>query len=172
MSSAEPHPVPEGPAPNGRRYESVWDYPRPPRVEACDRAVRVEHGGDVIAESERAVRVLETSGAPTIYVPLEDVREDLVRPSSGTTVCEWKGTASYHDVVAGDEPAAAAAWSYPDPKGPFEALAGYVSFYPGRVDACYLDDERVEPQPGGFYGGWVTAEIVGPIKGEPGSAGW
>jgi uncharacterized protein (DUF427 family) len=167
-----PDPVPSELAPNGRRYESVWDYPRPPRIEPCDRAVLVEHGGEVIARSERALRVLETAGAPTIYLPGEDVCAELLRPAAGTSHCEWKGSASYHDVLAGDRPARAAAWSYRRPNAAFTALAGHLAFYPGRLDACYLDDERVEPQPGSFYGGWVTAEIVGPIKGEPGSEGW
>jgi uncharacterized protein (DUF427 family) len=126
-----------------RQRESVWDYPRPPRVEPCDRRVRVELGGEAIAESNRGLRVLETAGPPTIYVPLEDVRDGALRPAKGTTVCEWKGTASYFDAI-----------------------------YAGRVDACYLDDERVTPQPGDFYGGWITAEIDGPFKGEPGTEGW
>jgi uncharacterized protein (DUF427 family) len=167
-----PDPVPGGRAPNGRGYESVWDYPRPPRIEPCDRTVRVEHGGEVIARSDRALRVLETAGAPTVYVPLSDVRSDLLRSASGTTLCECSGAATSSGGGPGHAPAQAAAWSYPDPTGPFERLTDHVAFYPGRVDACYLDDERVEPQPGGFYGGWVTAEIVGPIKGVPGSEGW
>jgi uncharacterized protein (DUF427 family) len=159
-------------AKNGRPFESVWDYPRPPRVEPLERRVRIELGGEVIAESERALRVLETAGAPTIYLPREHVRTDRLRPATGTTECEWKGTASYFDAVAGQKVRPRAAWTYPEPKPGFEALRDHIAFYAGRVDGAYLDDERVEPQLGGFYGGWVTAEIQGPIKGEPGSEGW
>ena len=159
-------------AANNRPFESVWDYPRPPRVEPLDRRVRVEVGGEVIAASDRALRVLETAGAPTIYLPREDVRVDALRPAKGTTECEWKGTASYLDAVVGPRVRPRAAWTYPDPKPAFEVLRHHIAFYAGRVDAAYLDDERVEPQPGDFYGGWITAEIQGPIKGEPGSEGW
>jgi uncharacterized protein (DUF427 family) len=159
-------------AANGRPFESVWDYPRPPRVEPLDRHVRVEVAGEVIADSARALRVLETAGAPTVYLPAEDVRTELLRPERGTTRCEWKGTAHYLSVVVGGELRRRVAWTYPDPKGGIEELRGRISFYAGRIDAAYLDDERVRPQPGGFYGGWVTAEIRGPIKGEPGSEGW
>jgi uncharacterized protein (DUF427 family) len=159
-------------AKNGRPFESVWDYPRPPRVEPLERRVRIELGGEVIAESERALRVLETAGAPTIYLPREHVRTDRLRPATGTTECEWKGTASYFDAVVGQKVRPRAAWTYPEPKPGFEALRDHIAFYAGRVDGAYLDDERVEPQLGGFYGGWVTAEIQGPIKGEPGSEGW
>jgi uncharacterized protein (DUF427 family) len=157
---------------NGRTFESVWDYPRPPRIEPLDRHVRVELGDEVIAESDSAVRVLETAGAPTIYIPREDVRTDRLRPATGTTECEWKGTASYFDAIAGQKVRLRAAWTYPEPKPGFEVLRDRIAFYASRVDGAYLDDERVEPQPGGFYGGWVTAEIQGPIKGEPGSESW
>jgi len=155
-----------------RTKESVWDYPRPPRVEPCDRHVRVELGGEAIAESDRALRVLETAGPPTIYVPVTDVREGALREAKGTTVCEWKGTASYFDAINGDRVRPRAAWFYPDPKPGYEQLRDHVAFYAGRVDACYLDDELVTPQPGDFYGGWITAEIEGPFKGEPGTEDW
>ncbi len=149
----------------GPGQESVWDYPRPPKVEPVGAPVRVEFAGRTIANSERAQRVLETSSPPTIYIPPDDVEDDLLRPSDGrTTYCEWKGTASYLDVVVGDRIAARAAWTYPDPKPGFESLTGYISFYPGRVDACYLGEERVAPQPGSYYGGWITSNIVGPFK--------
>jgi uncharacterized protein (DUF427 family) len=160
------------PADATRPKESVWDYPRPPRVEPCERRVRVELGGETIAESDRALRVLETSSPPTIYVPLEDVRDGALRPAKGTTECEWKGTASYLDAINGDRVRPRAAWLYPEPKPGYERLRDHVAFYAGRVDACYLDDERVTPQPGSFYGGWITAEIEGPFKGEPGTEGW
>ena len=159
-------------AKNGRPFESVWDYPRPPRVERLERHVRVELSSEVIAESDSAVRVLETAGAPTIYIPREDVHIDRLRATKGTTECEWKGTAHYFDAVSGREVRPRAAWTYPQPKPGFEALRDRIAFYASRVDGAYLDDERVEPQPGGFYGGWITAEIKGPTKGEPGSQGW
>lgn len=167
-----PSPEPaEGIAANGRRRESVWDYPRPPRLEPAGRRVRVSLGGITIVDTEEGVRILETAGAPTIYVPAGAVRAGALERVSGGSFCEWKGAASYFDVVAGGERATRAAWAYNDPTGPFAAIAGWPSFYPALV-SCLLDDEPVTPQPGGFYGGWVTAEITGPIKGEPGSGGW
>ena len=156
-----------------RAKESVWDYPRPPRVEPLDRHVRVELGGETIAESDRALRVLETAGAPTIYVPREDVRTELLTDAEGEhTVCEWKGRAEYLRAEAGGKRAERVAWHYPEPKEGYEQLAGHLAFYAGRIDEAYLDDERVTPQPGGYYGGWITEEIEGPFKGEPGSEGW
>ena len=160
----------EGPR---RPRESVWDYPRPPRVEPCDRPVRVEHGGVLVAESDRALRVLETASPPTIYVPREDVRVDLLEEVGGRhTLCEWKGRAHYFHVGSGDARAEAAAFHYPEPRDAYAALRGHIAFYAGRVDAAHLGDERVRPQPGEFYAGWVTDEIEGPFKGEPGSEGW
>jgi uncharacterized protein (DUF427 family) len=166
----EPEPA-TGIAANGRARESVWSYPRPPRVEPVGRRVRVALGGETIVDLPDAIRVLETAGAPTVYVPIAAVRHGSLRPAAGSSFCEWKGVASYWDVVAGGETAGRAAWSYPEPSLPFAELRDHVSFYPALVE-CRLDDEPVEPQPGGFYGGWVTAEITGPIKGEPGSEGW
>jgi uncharacterized protein (DUF427 family) len=156
-----------------RAKESVWDYPRPPRVEPLDRHVRVVLGGERIAESDRALRVLETAGPPTIYVPREDVRTDLLIDAEGAeTYCEWKGTASYVHAEAGGKRAQRVAWHYPEPKEGYEQLKGHLAFYPRRVEAAYLDDEEVTPQPGAYYGGWITEEIEGPFKGEPGSEGW
>lgn len=152
--------------------ESVWDYPRPPRLEPSRRRVRVIVEDIVVADSARALRVLETAGPPTYYVPAEDVRMDLLTPAEGTTICEWKGEAGYFHVQVGDRTARKAAWSYPDPKPEFEQIRDHVAFYPGRVDAAFLDDEPVRPQPGRYYGGWVTDDIVGPFKGEPGSESW
>jgi uncharacterized protein (DUF427 family) len=153
--------------------ESVWDYPRPPRVEQTGRRIRVELGGEVVAETRRALRVLETSHPPTYYVPLEDVVPGALVASGGaTTYCEWKGHATYYDVVANGERASRAAWTYHDPSPGFEPIRDAVAFYPTAMDACWVDDERVEPQPGGFYGGWITSDVVGPFKGEPGSRGW
>ena len=158
---------------SARPKESVWDYPRPPRVEPCDRRVRIEHGGAVIAESNRALRVLETSSPPTIYVPADDVRTELLREVEGRhTVCEWKGRAHYFDLELDGNRAEAVAWHYPSPRPHYGALRDHLAFYAGRVDACYLGDERVRPQGGAFYGGWITDEIEGPFKGEPGSEGW
>ncbi len=146
--------------------ESVWDYPRPPALVACERRVRVELGGVTIVDSERALRVLETSHPPAIYVPPEDVLEGVLeRLRMKRTFCEYKGVASYFDVTAGGRTARAAAWTYRKPSERFSALADHVSFYPGRVDRAWLDDEVVEPQPGNFYGGWITADIAGPFKG-------
>lgn len=116
--------------------------------------------------------MLETASPPTYYVPAEDVRTDLISPADGSTWCEWKGRAAYFDVMVGDRVARRAAWSYPDPNPRFTLLKGHLAFYPGRVDGCYLDDELVAPQAGGFYGGWVTADIAGPMKGDPGTLGW
>jgi uncharacterized protein (DUF427 family) len=160
-------------APNGLPEEAVWDYPRPPALEPCGRRARVVLGGEVIADSARALRVLETASPPTIYVPAADVATESLEPARAhQTFCEWKGAASHFHVRGGGSVAEHAAWAYREPRAPFSRLRGHFAFYPGRVDACYLDDERVTPQPGGFYGGWVTAEIVGPYKGDPGTEGW
>jgi uncharacterized protein (DUF427 family) len=151
--------------------ESVWDYPRPPRVEACGRRVRIVHGGEAVADSANALRVLETSHPPGIYVPPEDVTARL-EPSPRRTLCEFKGGAVYWNLHAGGVVVADAAWSYPEPMPGYQAIAGYLSFYPSRVDEAWLDDERVRPQAGGFYGGWITGDVAGPFKGAPGTAGW
>jgi uncharacterized protein (DUF427 family) len=157
----------------GRTTESVWDYPRPPVVVPSDRHVRIEHGGQVVAETHRALRVLETAGAPTWYLPRQDVRMDLLRPAPHRrTVCEWKGEASYFDLVAGDRISPLAAWTYERPRPEYEEIAGHVAFYAGRVGLALVDGERARPQPGGFYGGWVTEDVRGPFKGEPGTEGW
>ena len=152
--------------------ESVWDYPRPPRVEPESRSVRIVLGGVTIASTSRALRVLETSHPPGIYLPPDAFLDGAIRPAAGRSVCEWKGIAVYWDLTAGGVEAPSAAWSYPQPSQAYAAIAGYVSVYPGRVDACYLDDEQVRPQEGGFYGGWITDDIVGPFKGGPGTIGW
>lgn len=163
------HPRRQIPGPG---QESVWDYPRPPRMEPVPRRVRVELAGVTIADTRRAFRVLETSHPPVYYVPPEDVRRDLLLPTARRSFCEWKGGAAYHDVRVGDRHVREAAWTYPDPTGPFAALRDHLAFYAGKMDACYVDDERVTPQPGGFYGGWITRDLVGPFKGGPGSQGW
>jgi len=152
--------------------ERVWDYPRPPALVPCERRVRIELGGLTVADSTRALRVLETSHPPTIYVPPEDVAEGCLQPAAGRSFCEWKGIAGYFDVLAGERREPAAAWAYPHPAAPYAALRDHVAFYPGRMDACWLDDERVRSQPGDFYGGWITADLVGPFKGGAGTRGW
>lgn len=157
---------------NTPRRESVWDYPRPPRIEAETRKVTVQAGGQLIAQSDSALRVLETSHPPTIYIPFGDVADGVLAEASGTSFCEWKGRAVYWDVMTDSGILRSAAWSYPDPSTAYGALRDHISFYPERMDACFLGNERVTPQPGDFYGGWITSEIVGPFKGGPGTTGW
>ncbi len=152
--------------------ESVWDYPRPPALEPCGRRVRVVLGGVTVADSTRALRVLETSHPPTIYVPPADVASGCIEPAGGRSFCEWKGIATYLDVVAGGRREARAAWTYPDPSAPYAALRDHVAFYPSRMDACLLDEEVVQSQAGDFYGGWITAGLRGPYKGGTGTSGW
>ena len=156
----------------GPGQESVWDFPRPPRVEPEHRAVRVVLDGATIATTTGAFRVLETSHPPGIYLPPESFITGSLQPNPTLTMCEWKGAASYWNLVSGNATAIAAGWSYEDPRPGFELITGFVSVYPGRVDACLLDDVVVRPQVGRFYGGWVTAELAGPFKGAPGTLGW
>ncbi len=153
--------------------ESVWDYPRPPRLEEVTKRLRVVLGGAVIADTKRAHRVLETSHPPVYYIPRDDVSAGALDPSSAPgSVCEWKGAATYFDVVGGDRRIERGAWTYPRPDAGFEPIRDAVAFYPAHMDECTVDGERVTPQPGGFYGGWVTEDIAGPFKGEPGTSGW
>jgi uncharacterized protein (DUF427 family) len=153
--------------------ESVWDYPRPPRVELSTRRVCVVLGGVAIADSTRAFRVLETSHPPVYYLPVEDVLPGSLERSAGRgSFCEWKGTASYIDVIGGRRRVARGAWTYPAPAVDFELIGGSVAFYPGLMDACTVDGEVVQAQPGGFYGGWITRDLIGPFKGGPGTSGW
>ena len=155
----------------GPGQESVWDYPRPPKLEASSRRVRVLFAGTVIAESSKAYRVLETSHPPAWYIPREDVRGEFLLSGQGSSHCEWKGVAAYWSVKVGDQVSVNAAWSYQHPSPPFAPIQGHLSFYPSRCE-CYVDEERVQPQPGDFYGGWITSHVVGPFKGGPGSRGW
>ncbi|MFZ0791631.1 MAG: DUF427 domain-containing protein [Chromatiaceae bacterium] len=155
----------------GPGQESVWDYPRPPRLVADPRRVEVRIGESLLAHSTHAIRVLETASPPTFYLPRADVRMELLRRAAGHSYCEWKGQATYFDAIDDGRVIERAAWSYENPTPPFSAIAGYLSFYPGRI-ACKVEGERVRPQPGAFYGGWVTDEIVGPYKGEAGTGGW
>jgi uncharacterized protein (DUF427 family) len=153
--------------------ENVWEYPRPPAVEPCARQVRIEVADTVVASSARALRVLETSHPPTIYLPPDDVLADLLVASAArASFCEFKGVARYLDIVVGDERRAGAAWTYPAPSPGYEALRDHVAFYPGRVDRAWLGEELVTAQEGDFYGGWITADLAGPFKGPPGTSGW
>ncbi len=153
--------------------ESVWQYPRPPVAVACSRRARVELAGAVLAESVRALRVLETSHPPTIYIPPGDVRVELLVPGgAATTWCEFKGEATYLDASIGERRFTAIAWTYRDPASQYAVLRDHVAFYPTRVDAAWLDDERVRAQESDFYGGWITDEVIGPFKGPGGTAGW
>lgn len=152
--------------------ESVWDYPRPPRLEPVPERIRVVVDGVTIAHSTRAFRVLETSHPPAYYLPPDDVRMDLLVPGHGRSVCEWKGVAAYHSLRLGERRIDDVAWSYPRPTPAFAAMAGYLSFYAGRVDEAWVGDERATAQAGDFYGGWITSRITGPFKGAPGTLGW
>jgi len=156
----------------GPGQESVWDYPRPPRLERFSGHIQIVLGGVTIADTRGAYRVLETSHPPAYYLPPGDIRADALVAAGGASLCEWKGAARYFDVAGGAKRAPRAAWAYPDPAPAFMPIAGYVAFYPAPMDACFVDWERVTPQPGGFYGGWITANIVGPFKGGPGTIGW
>lgn len=160
----------------GPGQESVWDFPRPPRVEAVAERVRVVFAGKTIADSVAALRVVETSGAPCYYVPPEDCAEQALITTAHWTLCEWKGVAYAYDVVVGGHRVRDGAWSYAEPLDDlglgYARIAGFFAFYPAKMDACFLGDERVAPQPGGYYGGWVTARLTGPIKGGPGSERW
>lgn len=162
-------PIPVRPGPG---QESVWDYPRPPRLEPVPERLTVILGGQTIAATAAGFRVLETSHPPTYYVPPEDVAEGVLGLPRWAGICEWKGRAVLFDVTGGGKRAPGAAWAYPDPTPDFRPIAGYVAFYAGPMDACLVGDVRAEPQPGGFYGGWITPGLVGPFKGAPGTMGW
>ena len=165
----------ERPKPNELEpgQESVWDYPRPPRLERVERRLRVVHQGRTVADTGRGWRVLETSHPPNYYFPPEDVDFSLLREvPAHETFCEWKGRARYYDVVIDEVVTPRAAWYYPDPTPEFAEIAGAVAFYAGRVDEAWVGDEKASAQPGKFYGGWVTSEIVGPLKGRPGTGHW
>ena len=152
----------------GPGQESVWDYPRPPAVAPFGGRVRVVHGGLVVADTTSAWRVLETSQPPAFYLPPADIDLERLSASSSTTWCEWKGPASYWQL----DDVADAAWSYANPTHTFAEIAGHFAFYAQKVDECWVDDEMVQPNPGNFYGGWITSKVVGPFKGAPGTMGW
>lgn len=155
----------------GPGQESIWDYPRPPALVADGRHVQVYLGDALVADTRRAFRLLETAGAPTFYLPPEDVEASLLVASDASSYCEWKGQAHYWHVTDGNRKAHNAAWAYPDADARYGAIAGYLAFYLGALGG-YVDGEQAQPQPGGFYGGWVTRDVVGPFKGEPGTQGW
>ena len=156
----------------GPDQESVWDYPRPPRLEDCNKRVRVVVGGNAIADSTRSKRVLETSHPPVYYIPPDDIEMHELVPSHGSSFCEWKGRAQYYSLVTAGKKVENVAWYYPNPSTRFAAIREYVAFYPSKVDACFVDDEVVLAQDGDFYGGWITSNIVGPFKGAPGTNRW
>jgi uncharacterized protein (DUF427 family) len=157
---------------NPANQESVWDYPRPPRIEPTDKHIRVLFNGVLIAETHRAKRVLETSHPPVYYIPKEDVRLNLLKPTSRHTYCEFKGAASCWTLTVGKRTSQNVAWSYSNPQPGYEPIKDHLAFYANRVDEAYVDDERVQPQEGDFYGGWITSNIVGPFKGAPGTQEW
>ena len=150
----------------------MWDYPRPPRVEPTAERVRLVLGGETIVDTTEALRVLETSHPPVYYVPRSAFAPGSLEPAPGSSFCEFKGVAGYLTVRGGSAVADGAAWFYPEPSPGFESLVGMVAVYPGRMDTVLVDDERVQAQAGGFYGGWITSRVVGPFKGEPGTLGW
>ncbi|MEM9810090.1 MAG: DUF427 domain-containing protein [Pseudomonadota bacterium] len=160
----------------GPGQESVWDYPRPPEVREAEAPLKVVIGGQVIAETSRGLKVVETAGAPVYHFPPDDVHTEFLHAVPGTSFCEWKGEASYFDVIVNGETRAKAAYCYPDPLDDlgqgFDRIAGAFVFYASLVDEAWVGDERARPQPGGYYAGWVTSRITGPIKGAPGSEGW
>jgi uncharacterized protein (DUF427 family) len=162
-------PVPEPIAPG---QESVWDYPRPPVIRASDEEIIVILGGVEICETRTSWRILETSHPPTYYLPRSAFIEGSLRPARGTSFCEWKGRAAYLDVIGGSKIAPRAAWYYPQPDGRYAAIVDHVALYAGAMDECLIDGERVVPQPGGFYGGWITSNVSGPFKGGPDTEGW
>jgi len=152
--------------------ESVWEYPRPPRIEKVSKHVRVFFNGRLIADTKAAFRILETSHPPTYYIPPGDIKLEFLQKNNKRTICEYKGIAEYYDLKVNGRVSNNAAWSYPDPMPEYEPLKDYISFYPSRVDECYVDGERVRAQGGDSYGGWITDNIIGPFKGAPGTEGW
>lgn len=156
----------------GPGQESVWDYPRPAVAEPTDAHIVIKHRDRIIADTRRAVRTLETSHPPSYYIPPEDIAMELLRPADGGSFCEWKGAARYWDVVIGGVILKRVGWSYPSPTPAFYSLRDHISFYAGPLDHCSVDGKIVAPQPGSFYGGWITSDLTGPFKGVTGSMGW
>ena len=160
------------PDPPGPAQESVWSYPRPAIAEASGRHVRIEHRGQMIADSRASVRTLETSHPPSYYIPPADILMSTLRRSTRRSFCEWKGEAVYYDVAIDGDVLRDVAWSYPAPTPAFAILRDHIAFYAAPFDRCFVDGEPVVPQPGGFYGGWITSDLAGPFKGIPGSRLW
>lgn len=160
------------PDPVGPGQTSVWTYPRPPVAEPEPRRVEIVHGDVTVATTTRAVRTLETSHPPTYYLPPADIAAGVLQPSAQRSFCEWKGVAVYFDVHVGGAILRDVAWSYPEPSAAFASLRDHVAFYAAPFDGCFVGGERVTPQPGGFYGGWITTDLAGPFKGVPGSRFW
>ena len=165
MMTPKPDPIRPG-------QESVWSFPRPAVAEPTSARIMIEHGGILLADTRASVRTLETSHPPSYYIPQADIRDGILRRAEGTSFCEWKGAAVYWDVVIGDLVLASVGWSYPSPTRPFAALKDRVSFYASAFDRCSVNGEAVTPQPGGFYGGWITDAVAGPFKGISGSRFW
>jgi uncharacterized protein (DUF427 family) len=162
--------IPSRPVEPGPNQESVWDYPRPPRIEAVTARLRVLFAGKTIADTEAALRVLQTSHPPVHYFPAKDVDRRRLQPSK--TRCEFKAAATYWSITTGGRSAENAAWNYPNPTAGFQPIASFFAFYPGKVDECWAGDESVLPKQGNFYGGWITSRIIGPSKGRPGTLAW
>ncbi|QGJ70006.1 DUF427 domain-containing protein [Planctomycetales bacterium 10988] len=156
----------------GPGQESVWDYPRPPRWEASEKRICVEFHGLILAETNRAIRVLETSHPPVYYLPPEEVKLEVLKSSRRRSFCEWKGQAAYYDLNWKDHFVPQIAWYYPEPNASFQCLKNYLAFYPSKVTKCSVDRKVVKAQEGDFYGGWITKDIVGPFKGGMGTMGW
>ena len=152
--------------------EDVWQYPRPPALEPCAKTVRIVFAGRTIAETDKAWRVLETSHPPGYYLPPDAFRDCTLEPADGSSVCEWKGAARYWTIRAGDKAAPRVAWSYPEPTERFLPIRDHLALYAGPMDECWVGTDRAVPQPGAFYGGWITPDLKGPFKGGPGSMGW
>lgn len=152
--------------------ESVWDYPRPPRLEPISKHIRIVFNSEIIIDTNKALRMLETSHPPTYYLPMSDAHQEYLLASGRSSFCEFKGRAHYYDVKVGDKIIKNAAWYYPDPSPKYPNLQGHIAFYAGSMDGCYVDNEKVLPQEGGFYGGWITQDLAGPFKGCEGSWGW
>ncbi|MCL2938725.1 MAG: DUF427 domain-containing protein [Trichodesmium sp. MAG_R02] len=163
----KPNPIPPQPG-----QESVWDYPRPPRLEDTDKSIRIIFNNVVLAETNKAKRVLETSHPPSCYIPPEDVKVEYLISNPRKTFCEWKGYASYYDISVDAKYVNYPVWRYLEPTTYFLPIKGYYSFYANLMDACYVNDELVKPQAGNLYGGWITSDIVGPFKGEAGTRWW
>ena len=172
MTLRQPFAVPVSFPAMDPMIENVWDYPRPPALQPVGLPVQIAFAGRLVARTDAALRVLETSHPPVYYLPPDAFTGCVLEPAEGRSFCEWKGVARYWTLRVGDRVAERAAWSYPTPQAGFEALRDHLAVYAGPMDECRVGDEVVTPQPGGFYGGWVTSWVRGPFKGGPGSAGW